>query len=133
MLNSNPNNEQRSGTDRRMTISSQTPPTGDGEVVLTAVLNRLSNMASVSSIPFIPSQILKEDLAARSAMGAEKYGTVLRTKNGRRAVVDLYQELLDACMYSGQARLEGDNEAGRYLEPLLAFSAQIGTLLDTRR
>lgn len=132
MLNSSPENERRSGSERRLAISTQTPPTGNGPIVLDAVLQRLANMASVSSIPFAPSQALREDLTARAEQGLKKYGTKLRTVNGRRAIVDLYQELLDAVMYSMQARLEGDGDAGRLVEPLLAFSAQIAAVLDKR-
>lgn len=132
MLNSNPKNERRTGADRRMAISSQTPPTGSGEVVLTAVLNRLANMSSVSAIPFVASQLLKEDLNARSEMGREKYGTVLRTKNGRRAIVDMYQELMDAIMYAQQARLEGDKEAGAFVEILISLGAQTSAILEKR-
>lgn len=46
------------------------------------------------------------DLKARSAVGEKKYGTVLRTNNGRDALTDLYQELLDACCYIRQELME---------------------------
>lgn len=42
------------------------------------------------------------DLSARSEAGAKKYGTKLKTFNGRDATVDLYQELLDAVCYLRQ-------------------------------
>lgn len=124
--------ERRARSDRRMAAISQNLPTGNGQVVLDAVLQRLANMASVSSIPFVPSQCLRDDLTARSDMGAKKYGTVLRTNNGRKAIVDLYQELLDAAMYAMQARLEGDSDAGAYVESLLSFSAQVASKINNR-
>ncbi len=36
------------------------------------------------------------DMVERDAVGRAKYGVPLRTNNGRRPLVDLYQELLDA-------------------------------------
>jgi hypothetical protein len=47
-----------------------------------------------------------EDLVKRSEMGKEKYNTYLETFNGRDALMDLYQELLDACMYLRQTITE---------------------------
>jgi hypothetical protein len=47
-----------------------------------------------------------QDILERSEMGKAKYGTTLRTFNGRDALVDLYQELLDAVKYCKQAILE---------------------------
>jgi len=44
-----------------------------------------------------------KDLEMRSAMGKEKYGEALRAFNGRDALVDLYQELIDAVQYIRQA------------------------------
>lgn len=38
--------------------------------------------------------------------GAEKYGTVLKTWNGRDVHKDILQELIDAVMYLEQARIE---------------------------
>lgn len=116
----------------RMAVSSQTPPTGDGAIVLDAVLQRLANMASVSSIQFHPSQMLKDDLEARAEMGLKKYGTKLRINNGRRAIVDLYQEIMDAIMYAMQARLEGDVDAGKFVEPLIQYGTMIAAHINAR-
>lgn len=49
------------------------------------------------------------DLQARSLAGQQKYGRPLETHNGRSALVDLYQELLDACCYAKQALLEQED------------------------
>ena len=46
------------------------------------------------------------DIEARVAAGKEKYGTLLQTNNRRSALWDLYQELIDACMYIRQRLLE---------------------------
>lgn len=49
---------------------------------------------------------LCEALLARREKGIEKYGTPLRTHNGRDAKVDRSQELLDAFIYDWQIELE---------------------------
>jgi hypothetical protein len=46
--------------------------------------------------------LVKMDLIARAETGNERYGTYLETHNGRDALWDLYQELLDASMYVRQ-------------------------------
>lgn len=46
------------------------------------------------------------DIEARVEAGRQKYGTLLETHNGRSALWDLYQELIDACMYARQRILE---------------------------
>ena len=47
-----------------------------------------------------------KDLTDRAALGHGKYGTFLKTYNGRNALQDLYEELLDACMYVKQHLME---------------------------
>jgi len=60
-------------------------PTGDGQTVVFGVV---------------------KDFCNRSADGAKKYGTLLKTDNGRDALVDAYQEALDLTMYLKQALME---------------------------
>ena len=48
------------------------------------------------------------DMAERAAAGVQKYGTHLQTHNGRDALWDAYQEVLDLVMYLRQAILERD-------------------------
>lgn len=69
------------------------------------------------------------DIEERSRIGIEHYGTELMTFNGRDAVRDLYEELLDALVYLKQAQMEGDPAfwGGGGLETLLMtalFSVQ---------
>jgi len=52
------------------------------------------------------------DLQGRAQMGLMKYGTPLMTHNGREALQDLKQELLDALMYCYQ--LEAEQPHWRY-------------------
>ena len=55
------------------------------------------------------------DLQARAAMGAAEHGRPLETHNGRPALLDAYQELLDLVCYLRQALEEAkDRIAWRY-------------------
>ncbi len=47
-----------------------------------------------------------KDIKERKKIGMEKYGSPLQAHNGRRALVDLYQELLDAVQYLKQELIE---------------------------
>ena len=42
------------------------------------------------------------DFRAREQQGIATYGTTLQTFNGRDALQDLYEELMDACLYIKQ-------------------------------
>ena len=46
------------------------------------------------------------DMKERSKIGTEKYGTPLMTHNGRKPLVDAYQEVLDMAVYIKQELLE---------------------------
>lgn len=50
------------------------------------------------------------DLEERRKQGTTKYGTELKSFNGRDALVDAYQEALDLCCYLKQALLERDEK-----------------------
>ncbi len=50
------------------------------------------------------------DLRERREMGKAKYGTELRSHNGRSALLDAYQEALDLCLYLRQALIEGEDD-----------------------
>lgn len=50
----------------------------------------------------VVGDVVLADIRARMEVGHERYGTYLQTHNGRSALWDLYQELLDACMYIRQ-------------------------------
>lgn len=47
-----------------------------------------------------------QDLKARKQFGEERYGTVLQAHNGRDALLDLYEELMDALVYLKQTMIE---------------------------
>lgn len=116
----------------RMAADSQKPPTGDGAVVLDAVIQHICNMANNRQLPFSALAPLREDLLARADVGLKKYGTKLRVNNGRKAAVDAYQEVMDGVMYAMQARMEGDHKIGRHLEVLVSIAAQIAAELNVR-
>jgi hypothetical protein len=62
-----------------------------------------------NALPAIQDLVI-EDLKARKAVGLERYGTLLQPHNGRDALMDLYQELLDACNYCRQQIYERDGK-----------------------
>lgn len=73
------------------------------------------NQASTPQPAPIPGNVdvyplVISDILARVEAGKLKYGTTLQTNNGRAALWDLYQELIDACMYIRQAIAEQENE-----------------------
>lgn len=51
----------------------------------------------------------RADIEARVESGRQKYGERLTSHNGRNAMLDLYQELLDATLYARQAIHEKEN------------------------
>lgn len=50
------------------------------------------------------------DVEERKRIGMQRYGTLLKPHNGRDALVDLYQEILDAAQYVRQ-EIEERNDA----------------------
>lgn len=54
--------------------------------------------------------LVQADFTARRLVGLERYGTLLKAHNGRDMLLDLYQELLDACIYVRGALLERDGK-----------------------
>lgn len=56
-----------------------------------------------------------EALAARKEFGLQKYGTVLKTHNGRDPMIDALQEGLDMIVYLRQGAMENDTWVRREL------------------
>lgn len=52
-----------------------------------------------------------EDMASRKAMGLDKYGTILQADNGRNALKDAYEEVLDLACYLKQALEEREHHS----------------------
>ena len=61
-----------------------------------------------NDLPSIQSLVVL-DIDERERVGIERYGTPLQAHNGRDALRDLYEELLDACMYVRQLMYERDD------------------------
>lgn len=51
-----------------------------------------------------------EDMKDRDQFGVSKYHMHLQPNNGRDALKDMYQELLDACVYARQMLYERDGK-----------------------
>lgn len=58
---------------------------------------------------FLGGGAICRDVLARKAEGMKKYGVPLQPFNGRSAMMDLYQELLDAANYMRQHIYEHSN------------------------
>ena len=80
----------------------QPAPVGEGRKVLPAVWQALA-LAGVGT-PGVG--VLISSLCERAKAGEKKYGTPLKTDNGRDAFVDAFQEAQDAVMYLGQKVME---------------------------
>lgn len=65
-----------------------------------------------NSRPHIADLVI-QDIAARKELGLAKYGVPLQPFNGRNALQDLYEELLDAAKYIKQ-RIVEDEESRKH-------------------
>ncbi|RLC88892.1 MAG: hypothetical protein DRJ03_01235 [Chloroflexi bacterium] len=50
-----------------------------------------------------------KDMQARDVVGTKKYGTTLQTHNGRDALLDAYQEVLDLAVYLKQELMQRED------------------------
>lgn len=65
-----------------------------------------------------------EDMTARNVFGIKKYGVYLHPGNGRNCIQDIYEELLDGCVYTTNALLE----RGVNIGDLTAVPVQSGSV-----
>lgn len=63
--------------------------------------------------------LVMQDMKDRDSWGRKKYGTPLQPFNGRLALVDFYQEILDAAVYCRQ-KIEEDTIIANKLLRVLA-------------
>lgn len=65
-------------------------------------------------------ELVIADMHERNEMGKQKYGTYLQPFNGREALIDLYQELQDAIVYTKQyieeQRIKSENACGEFVQ-----------------
>src|SRR5260370_1832061 len=94
-------------------------PTGEGAVILNFAVARAGRKvvaAKGRGYPMLAEAFerVSEALTARAEMGKTKYGTYLRANNLRNPLLDLYQELLDAIIYSEQCYYEVFGDGTKY-------------------
>jgi len=65
---------------------------------------------------------IAEDVEARIRIGEKKYGKRLQSFNGRDALKDLYDEVLDALNYSKQLEIE-NRDNGALFRDLISLAA----------
>lgn len=61
-----------------------------------------------NSNPIIQDMVI-QDMQKRLSVGIQRYGTGLQAHNGRDMLKDLYDELMDACVYIKGVIYERDN------------------------
>lgn len=67
-------------------------------------------LPTVNQSGFIQDMVIA-DIEGRRKLGIQRYGSALQANNGRDALQDLYEELIDACMYIKQEIVERDQRA----------------------
>lgn len=131
---------QRTGDRRSFADRREPVPQGTGEIVMEYVERKVNINIGYSEMkqalpPLMDAgnlRLLLADLKQRTETGTKKYGTPLRVNNGRKAYFDLYQEICDAIMYSAQARMEGDDAGGNYVELLIQIGSQLAGIVNKR-
>lgn len=58
-----------------------------------------------NNFPSVWSSVI-QDMSNRNQVGIERYGTPLQPFNGRNSLQDVYEDLLDACVYIKQRMIE---------------------------
>ena len=95
-------------------------PTGEGVDVAVEVARDLRDQGL---------DHIAEDVEARIRLGERKYGTRLKANNGRDAMLDLYQEVLDGVNYSKQLVIEGRDDDSFY-RSLVDLACMVKNKLD---
>lgn len=87
------------------------PRTNSSPAIQDLVITDLRNMSvSLDREPHIDDDAYGRviaDIEARKEIGLQRYGTLLQAHNGRDALLDAYQEVLDLCQYLRQVKEEG--------------------------
>src|SRR5271157_5728454 len=98
----------------------QAMPTGDGIDVAVEVAKDLRTRGL---------EHIAEDTEARIRLGEKKYGTRLKAHNGRDAMLDLYQEVLDGINYAKQLVIERKDD-GMLFNQLVALALVVKIKLE---
>lgn len=75
-------------------------------------------------------QGIADDVEARIRIGERKYGKRLQSFNGRDALKDLYDEVLDALNYSKQLEIE-NKDNGFLFRQLVSLAAAVKSKLNS--
>ena len=94
-------------------------PTGNGIDVAVEVAKDLRAVGLES---------IAEDTEARIRLGEKKYGTRLKAHNGRDAMLDLYQEILDGCNYARQLVIENKDDGSLFKQLVILATIVKGKL-----
>ncbi|WP_294637377.1 hypothetical protein [uncultured Aquabacterium sp.] len=65
--------------------------------------------------------LVVKDMQARDKLGRARYGTPLQPNNGRKSLVDAYQEVLDLAAYMRNAIEEQDADKATVIEGMLHY------------
>lgn len=110
-------------------------PTGNGAPVWPLVIGDLSNAVHRSNTSDSRTDLIvfkmMDDMIERDQQGRAKYGTPLRTNNGRDVLKDAYQESLDLVVYLRQGVEEGCCHSQVYTDAM-ALTTAIRTMLYLR-
>lgn len=85
-----------------MSIAYQPKPNGKGIDVWPHVISFIALSVEDAG----DRAMIDSDIVARTRYGKDKYGTVLKTYDGRSTVIDAYQEALDLLFYLTKLYLE---------------------------
>jgi hypothetical protein len=103
------------------------------DLVIKDILSRdLRWDLSVGSARHIRDRVA-DDLEGRKQFGLAKYGTTLQAHNGRDALLDLYDELLDAVCYARQRLIETSPDSLEYLILFETYDDIVSHLPRVRR
>lgn len=103
-------------------VEQQPTPEGVEQTVRMVEIHRQIHEAAQQATPLVGADqplptpnrhpviqdLVAADLAARRAIGIQRYGTPLQPFNGRDPLRDLYEELIDAVQYVRQVIYERD-------------------------
>jgi len=85
----------------------------------------IDRMKSKTAYPDIPDNVREEiikDMKGRDEKGQKAYGTRLQAFNTRNALLDMYEELLDAVVYCETAIIEYEINFGLNIQNDMQYS-----------
>lgn len=104
----------------------QPQPTGNGRIVLFEAITFANGYGH-------QHEWMCEKLLERATQGKTKYGTWLRTENGRSALQDALEEALDGLMYATQLNMEQPSYDAEELQRLFLEAAQLCKIIKDGR